>query len=84
LVAILNYQGKYVGLQLDTIVDQLEAVIRPFNEVIGKISGFRGVSRLPGDGVAYVVSSEDAIRNVYDLTKTTQRNARTENVAHGA
>jgi two-component system, chemotaxis family, sensor kinase CheA len=75
LVAILQYQGKNVGLQLDAIIDQLEAVIRPFNDVVGKISGFRGVSRLPGDGVAYVVSPEEAIRNVYDLSKYNNRQA---------
>lgn len=75
LVAILQYQGKNVGLQLDAIIDQLEAVIRPFNDVVGKISGFRGVSRLPGDGVAYVVSAEEAIRNVYDLSKNNTRQA---------
>jgi two-component system chemotaxis sensor kinase CheA len=78
LVAILNHQGKFVGLQLDSIVDQLEAVIRPFNEVIGRICGFKGVSRLPGDGIAYVVSSEDAIRNIYDLTKSNQRASKVE------
>jgi hypothetical protein len=51
---------------LDSIVEQFEAVIRPFDDVIGKIRGFRGVSRLPNDGVAYVISSEEAIKYTLD------------------
>jgi two-component system chemotaxis sensor kinase CheA len=69
LVAILQHRGRSVGVFLDQIVDQLEAVIRPFDEVIGRISGFRGVSRLPNDGVGYVLSAEDAILNVLESSK---------------
>lgn len=73
LVAILQHRGRSVGMYLDAIVDQIEAVIRPFDDVIGRINGFRGVSRLPNDGVAYVLSAEDAVRNILDATRESAR-----------
>jgi two-component system chemotaxis sensor kinase CheA len=72
LLAILQHRGRSVGVYLDQVIDQMEAVIRPFDDVIGRISGFRGVSRLPNDEVGYVLSAEDAIRNVYEVTRGSQ------------
>ena len=60
LIIIMN-KGSFIGMKVDLIIDQLEAVIRPFDSAIERIPGFKGTSILSDENVAYVVSPEDLV-----------------------
>ena len=60
-VIVLRDKSQNVGLLVDAIYDQLEAVVRPFDSVVQQIPGFRGTTVLGDDQIAYVVSPADVI-----------------------
>jgi two-component system chemotaxis sensor kinase CheA len=61
MVIVLIYKNQHIALRVDRVVDQLEAVIRPFCQIIGKIKGFAGISILSDAQLAYVVSAEEMV-----------------------
>lgn len=64
LVVVIMHKDNYVALRIDAIKSQLEAVVRPFDRITQTIPGFKGTSQLPGDELAFMVSSEDFLRLV--------------------
>lgn len=67
LLVIVSHRGKHVGLRIDRIVDQIEAVVRPFTALIKGRDGFKGTSIIGDDRVAYVVSAEDVVQMVHSF-----------------
>lgn len=60
-IIILRDKSNFVGIVVDEIYDQLEAVVRPFDSVINQIPGFRGTTVLGDDHIAYVISPAEVI-----------------------
>jgi two-component system chemotaxis sensor kinase CheA len=60
-VVILQHQNNYIGLLVDSIHDQLEAVIRPFDKVTSHFPGFKGTTVLGDDRIAYVIAPEEFV-----------------------
>jgi chemotaxis protein histidine kinase CheA len=58
---VLVHKGKVLGLLVDSIEDQIEAVICPFGSLLKKIPGFKGTTVLGDDSIAYVISPEDFV-----------------------
>jgi two-component system chemotaxis sensor kinase CheA len=56
---VLSHKDKTLGLLVDSIQDQIEAVIRPFGALMKNLPGFKGTTVLGDDSIAYVVSPED-------------------------
>ncbi len=57
----LRYKHEVMGLLVDSIEDQLEAVVRPFDNVVKAIRGFKGTTVLGNEQIAYVVSPEEMV-----------------------
>ena len=66
LVVIVSHNLKKIAIQVDSILDQVQAVIRPFGEIINSLPGFQGVTVLSDDEIAYVISSEKMVRSAYN------------------
>ncbi len=64
-VLFLRHKHSVFGLLVDSIEDQLEAVVRPFDSVVKSIPGFKGTTVLGNEQIAYVVSPEEMV----NLTK---------------
>ncbi len=64
LVVVIMHKDSCIALRIDEVKDQLEAVVRPFDRITQIIPGFKGTSHLPGDQLAYMVSSEDFLKLV--------------------
>lgn len=64
LVVVIMHKDSCIALRIDEVKDQLEAVVRPFDRITQVIPGFKGTSHLPGDQLAYMVSSEDFLKLV--------------------
>jgi two-component system chemotaxis sensor kinase CheA len=65
LVLIVTHKEHSVALVVDKVVDQLEAVIRPFDNVIEKLTGFKGTSLLDSENVAFVLDAESLLGAAY-------------------
>lgn len=68
-IVILQHKDELVGLKLDKIIGQQEAVIRSFDPIIENIPGFKGTSLLDNEKIAYVVDAEKIIeisKNIQD------------------
>lgn len=63
-VVFLHSKGSNIGLHVDSIHDQLEAVVQPFNTLFGSFDGFKGTTVLNDEDIAYVIEVEDYI-NTY-------------------
>lgn len=57
----IRHKDRLVGLLVDSIEDQLEAVVRPFDNVVRGIRGFKGTTVLGNEKIAYVVSPEEMV-----------------------
>jgi two-component system chemotaxis sensor kinase CheA len=64
LVVVIMHKDSCIALRIDEVKDQLEAVVRPFDRITQVIPGFKGTSHLPGDQLAYMVSSEEFLKLV--------------------
>ncbi|MDZ4662126.1 MAG: ATP-binding protein [Pseudomonadota bacterium] len=60
-VIVLRHKEKFVGLLVDCIEDQFEAVVRSFDHIVKKIPGFKGTAILGNDEIAYVISPEEMV-----------------------
>lgn len=60
-VVILQHKSDFVGLLVDSIHHQLEAVIRPFDRVTNHFPGFKGTTVLGDDNIAYVIAPDELI-----------------------
>jgi two-component system, chemotaxis family, sensor kinase CheA len=61
IAVILTHKNRNVALVVDRVVDQLEAVVRPFDSVVERVPGFRGTSLINDEKVAFVLSAEDLL-----------------------
>lgn len=59
---VIRSTHYFIGLLVDLIEDQMEAVVRPFSELLDKIPGFKGTTVLGDDQIAFVVSPEEFIQ----------------------
>lgn len=71
-IVIIQNKNRYVGLVVDCIYDQLEAVIRPFDSVVKGLPGFKGTTVLGDDSIAYVISPEEFVCNSLDIKQDQQ------------
>jgi two-component system chemotaxis sensor kinase CheA len=60
-LVILQHKNEYLGLLVDSIHDQLEAVIRPFDKITNTLPGFKGTTVLGDDSIAYVVAPDEFV-----------------------
>lgn len=70
-IVILQHKSEFMGLMVDSIHDQLEAVIRPFDKVTNTFPGFKGTTVLGDDSIAYVVAPEEFVTLGLGLSKAT-------------
>ena len=66
-IVFMKYKSVTVGMVVDAIHDQLEAVIRPFDPAIGSLPGFKGTTILADDQIAYVVAANEAAERVMGI-----------------
>ncbi|WP_176736485.1 chemotaxis protein CheW [Oligoflexus tunisiensis] len=64
LAVVIMHNDSGVALRIDEVKDQLETVTRPFDCITQVVPGFKGISHLPGDQLAYMVSAEDFLELV--------------------
>lgn len=69
-IVILQHKTDFMGLLVDSIHDQLEAVIRPFDKVTNSFPGFKGTTVLGDDSIAYVVAPEEFVTLGLGIAKT--------------
>ncbi|MEY4064951.1 MAG: hypothetical protein RIR26_1159 [Pseudomonadota bacterium] len=65
LVLIVTHKEHSLALVVDKVIDQLEAVIRPFDNVIERLTGFKGTSLLDSESVAFVLDAESLLGAAY-------------------
>jgi two-component system chemotaxis sensor kinase CheA len=65
LVLIISHKEHALALVVDRVVDQLEAVVRPFDNVVEKLLGFKGTSLLDSEHVAFVLDAESIVGAAY-------------------
>ncbi len=61
-VVVLQHKSRYLGLLVNGIHDQLEAVIRPFDSISNHFPGFKGTTVLGDDSIAYVVAPDEFVQ----------------------
>lgn len=59
IVVVMQHRGRMLGLRLDRVIDQIEAVVRPFDSTLGKLPGFKGVISIGSEKMAYVLSVDE-------------------------
>ena len=64
MVIIIEEGNHKLGLRIDKVVDQMEAVIRPFGKLLDNVRGLQGSFILPNDKLAYVISTSNLIQKV--------------------
>jgi chemotaxis protein histidine kinase CheA len=64
-VLIISHKEHALALVVDRVVDQLEAVVRPFDNVVEKLLGFKGTSLLDSEHVAFVLDAESLMGAAY-------------------
>jgi two-component system chemotaxis sensor kinase CheA len=61
VVVVISSQNQQMGLMVDHLLGQFDAVIRPFNRLVGHMRGFDGTALVGNGKIAYVVSPADMI-----------------------
>ncbi|MFZ9519125.1 MAG: response regulator [Silvanigrellaceae bacterium] len=65
LVLIISHKGHSLALVVDKVIDQMEAVVRPFDNVVERLPGFKGTSLLDSERVAFVLDAESLVTEAY-------------------
>jgi two-component system chemotaxis sensor kinase CheA len=65
LVLIISHKNHSLALYVDRVVDQLEAVVRPFDNVVETLPGFKGTSLLDSEHVAFVLDAESLLNEAF-------------------
>jgi two-component system chemotaxis sensor kinase CheA len=60
-VVVINSKNQQLGLMVDRLLGQFDAVIRPFNRLVGHMRGFEGTALVGNGKIAYVVTPADMI-----------------------
>jgi two-component system chemotaxis sensor kinase CheA len=61
VVVVINSKNQQLGLMVDRLLGQFDAVIRPFNRLVGHMRGFEGTALVGNGKIAYVVTPADMI-----------------------
>lgn len=64
----LRAKNRTIGLLVDRIDGQLEAVVKPFDPLTGDLPGLKGTSMFGSDRVAYIVSPESFLNLALEST----------------
>ncbi|MEN9825151.1 MAG: histidine kinase, partial [Pseudomonadota bacterium] len=65
LVLIVSHKSHSLALVVDKVIDQMEAVVRPFDNVVERLPGFKGTSLLDSERVAFVLDAESLVTEAY-------------------
>ena len=65
MVVIIQENNSKIALSIDEVIDQLEAIVRPFGKFIEKISGLKGSFLLPDEKMAYVIDPIELVSCVH-------------------
>ncbi|NBX16629.1 MAG: response regulator [Proteobacteria bacterium] len=65
LVLIISHGKHSVALYVDRVVDQREVVVRPFDNVVRSLPGFKGTSLLDSEQVAFVLDGESLLNEAF-------------------
>jgi len=57
----MKSKESVVALLVDKVEVQTDLVIKPFSKLLGKIQGFKGLSVLADEGVAYILNPDEII-----------------------
>ena len=61
-VVVLHHGDSALGLLVHEMEGQLDAVILPFDGLVGQLPGFKGTTLLGSDGIGYVVSAQQIMQ----------------------
>lgn len=59
VVVVISGKNQQLGLMVDRLLGQFDAVIRPFNRLVGSLRGFEGTALVGNGKIAYVVAPTD-------------------------
>ena len=65
IVLVVSNDEHALALVVDEVVEQLKAVVQPFDNVIDGLVGFRGTTLLDSEKVAFVVDPETLLGAAY-------------------
>lgn len=65
IVLVLSYEERSVALVVDEVIDQMNAVVQPFDSVIDQLVGFRGTTLLDAEKVAFVIDPDALLGAAY-------------------
>jgi two-component system chemotaxis sensor kinase CheA len=65
IVLVVSDEEHSLALVVDEVVDQMDAVVQPFDSVIDGLVGFRGTTLLDSERVAFVVDPETLLGAAY-------------------
>lgn len=65
IVLVVSDEEHAVALVVDEVIDQMNAVVQPFDNVIENLVGFRGTTLLDAEKVAFVIDPETLLGAAY-------------------
>lgn len=65
IVLVISDDTHSVALVVDRVIDQISAVVQPFDNVIDRLTGFRGTTLLDAEKIAFVVDPESLLGAAY-------------------
>lgn len=69
MVVVISSKHQQLGLTVDRLLGQFDAVIRPFNRLVGSLRGFEGTALVGNGRIAYVVEPNAMIALASDSHK---------------
>lgn len=72
-LVVVKSDGKKIGMLVDTLHGEVQAVIKPLGKVFGGLSGFAGFTLLGGGQVAMIMDVSDLARSVVRDERDQQR-----------
>ncbi len=60
-IVYMKDSGRDFALMIDRIVNQIEVVVRPFDDLVRSVKGFSGTSILGQDDIAYVIDPKQFV-----------------------
>jgi two-component system chemotaxis sensor kinase CheA len=73
LVVVLTAKSQAFGFEIDRVVGQFDAVVRPLSRLVRGLPGFEGTAVVGGGKIALVISAEEMVKMAAsrgDLTQT--------------
>jgi two-component system chemotaxis sensor kinase CheA len=63
-IVYMRDSGREFALMIDRIVNQIEVVVRPFDDLVKSVKGFSGTSILGQDDIAYVIDPKQFVHQL--------------------